>query len=93
MDIETINEDAVNREDDGQHISYLPANFSEESVVFSMLAFKKMLGMSAPLMLSHLTNMLGGFVDNFLSLCNQQISLSDLLRDKQHYYLSLNELI
>ncbi len=31
-----------------------------------MLAFKKMLGMSAPLMLSHLTNMLGGFGNVYL---------------------------
>jgi MATE family multidrug resistance protein len=40
--------------------------FSDPPAVFSVSAFRKMLGMSAPLMLSHLTNMLGGFANVYL---------------------------
>lgn len=41
-------------------------NLSEQFPLFSKAAFRKMLGMSAPLMLSHLTNMLGGFGNVYL---------------------------
>ena len=90
MDIETINEDAVNREDDSQHISYLPSNFSEEPVVFSMLAFKKMLGMSAPLMLSHLTNMLGGFGNVYLfsRLSAKSLASAGLITATQNLFVA-----
>lgn len=66
MDIETINAEVVEREEGDQLNRSLLSNSSEESAVFSMPAFRKMLGMSAPLMLSHLTNMLGGFGNVYL---------------------------
>lgn len=42
------------------------SNLSEETLFLSIAAFRKMVGMSAPLMLSHLTNMLGGFGNVYL---------------------------
>lgn len=62
MDIEEISED---REEEIQQLSQ-QINFSEQSSLFSKAAFRKMLGMSAPLMLSQLTNMLGGFGNVYL---------------------------
>lgn len=62
MDIEDISED---REEEIHSVGPL-LNLSEQSPLFSISAFRKMLGMSAPLMLSHLTNMLGGFGNVYL---------------------------
>ncbi|WP_339051011.1 hypothetical protein [Rickettsiella endosymbiont of Xylota segnis] len=62
MDIEEISED---REEEIQQLSQ-QINFSEQSCLFSKAPFRKILGMSAPLMLSQLTNMLGGFGNVYL---------------------------
>ncbi len=67
MDMENNSTDLPKREEEAQvTVAALAPIFSDPPTVFSILAFRKMLGMSAPLMLSHLTNMLGGFANVYL---------------------------
>lgn len=66
MDLENDSVGMPKREEAQTSVAVLSPVFSEPPVVFSILAFRKMLGMSAPLMLSHLTNMLGGFGNVYL---------------------------
>ena len=90
MDIESTNEEVVKREEEAQPISPLSSNFSEEPVIFSMLAFRKMLGMSAPLMLSHLTNMLGGFGNVYLfsRLSAESLASAGLITATQNLFVA-----
>lgn len=67
MDTENNSADIPEREEEAQiPVTALAPIFSDPPAVFSIIAFKKILGMSAPLMLSHLTNMLGGFGNVYL---------------------------
>ncbi|MFZ0218850.1 MAG: MATE family efflux transporter [Candidatus Aquirickettsiella sp.] len=91
MDIETINEGEVEREEEEPLIRHpLASNFSEDPVVFSMLAFRTMLSMSAPLMLSHLTNMLGGFGNVYLfsRLSAKSLASAGLITATQNIFVA-----
>lgn len=68
MDVENNQESYRDGSDDlNSEIQLVPSVILREpALFFSRKDFKKMLGMSAPLMLSHLTNMLGGFGNVYL---------------------------
>lgn len=84
MDIEPIND--VREEEALQQI--IP--ISEESLVFSIAAFRKMVGMSVPLMLSHLTNMLGGFGNVYLfsRLSAESLASAGLITATQNLFVA-----
>lgn len=89
MDIEHISEVREDVEEPLQQIISLP-DLSEESLFFSITAFRKMLGMSAPLMLSHLTNMLGGFGNVYLfsRLNAESLAAAGLITATQNLFVA-----
>ena len=91
MDTEDSSAGVPEREEEAQvPVAALAPIYSEPSVIFSILAFRKMLGMSAPLMLSHLTNMLGGFANVYLfsRLGAQSIPAAGLITATQNLFVA-----
>lgn len=91
MDVENNSAAVSKREEEAQvPVTALAPIFSDPPAVFSLLAFKKMLGMSAPLMLSHLTNMLGGFGNVYLfsRLSAKSLAAAGLITATQNLFVA-----
>jgi putative MATE family efflux protein len=91
MDTANSSAGSPKREEEAQvPATALAPVFSNPPAVFSMLAFKRMLGMSAPLMLSHLTNMLGGFGNVYLfsRLSAKSLAAAGLITATQNLFVA-----